>query len=394
MQEVDTLGLCCQQCGVVSSNLLPSSFETAADDASSASPGNPSRGRTSTDGAKSGTYNSFGGLSSANPAVSAEGAEDSEQQKARRLEEADGDVQEDGDNYRDGDDYGRGGARDEADLNHRHQDRVYPTEAEQEMDDALGYNDDDEGDDDDGRHNVDNGGRRGGGGGGGYVTGRARKYPDPERRAHAHALVDDFDPNNNNMNEIDVPREGQVYGGGLGVAYGGSTEMRMQQQHQQHQQHLIQQRHHVVAAAGVNGISPVDARTAAALAARTRLAAGGVAVPDRGAGMQRPEPGAVAAAGQAAAAAAAALRRGPTPGSHSLPSMVLVPLEALKANRKLPRSSDRRSAFVVLEVDRSVFVSGVGGCRGYVQRSRKIGVKTEFISGDVDYFPRLKLSFK
>lgn len=321
--------------------------QSSSDDASSASPGDPSRGRTSTDGAKSGTYNSFGGLSSANPAVSAEGAEDIEQQKARRLEEDDGDIQEDVvDNYRVGDDYGRVVPRGEADLNHRQQDRVYPTEAEQEVDDGLGYNDDDDGDDD-GRHNdVDNGGRRGGGGGGGYVIGRARKYPDPERRAHAHALVDDFDPNNNSMNEIDVSREGQVYGGGVGVAYGGNTEM-----HMQHQQQLIQQRHHAVAAAAVNGISPVDARTAAALAARTRLAAGGVAVPDRGAGMQRPEPGPVAASGQAAvagpaaAAAAAALRRGPTPGSHSLPSMVLVPLEALKANRKLPRSSDRRCAF-------------------------------------------------
>lgn len=337
--------------------------ECSSDDASSASHGDPSRGRTSTDGAKSGTYNSFGGMSSANPAVSAEGAEDSEQQKARQLEEDDGDAREDVvENYRVGvdEDYGRVGPRGEAELNHRHQDRVYPTEAEQEVDDGLGYNDDDEGDDD-GRHNdVDNSGRRGGGSSG-YVIGRARKYPDPERRAHAHALVDDFDPSNNSVNEIDVSREGQMYGGGVGVAYGGSTEMHMQHQ-QQHQQQLIQQRHHAVAAAGgVNGISPVDARTAAALAARTRLAAGGVAVPDRGAGMQRSEPGPVATAGQAvvagqaAAAAAAALRRGPTPGSHSLPSMVLVPLEALKANRKLPRSSDRRYV-----VGRSVLVSGVG----------------------------------
>ncbi|CAM9334790.1 unnamed protein product [Scytosiphon promiscuus] len=94
--------------------------------------------------------------------------------------------------------------------------------------------------------------------------------------------------------------------------------------------------------AGVNGISPVDARAATALAARTRLAAGGVAVPDRS-GVQRPEPAPVLAPGQAALAAEAALRRGPTPGSHSLPSMVLVPLEALKAHRRVPRSSDRRA---------------------------------------------------
>ncbi|CAM9227681.1 unnamed protein product [Ectocarpus sp. 12 AP-2014] len=91
-----------------------------------------------------------------------------------------------------------------------------------------------------------------------------------------------------------------------------------------------------------NSISLVGAHSAASLAARTRLTGGGVIIPEK-AGVQRPEQAPVLAPGQAAAEAAAALRRGPTPGSHSLPSMVLVPLEALKAHRKVPRSSDRRA---------------------------------------------------
>ena len=55
------------------------------------------------------------------------------------------------------------------------------------------------------------------------------------------------------------------------------------------------------------------------------------------------KPGPVMVSGKSAASTpTGVVRKEITPGSHSLPSMVLVPLEALKAYRRVPRSSDRR----------------------------------------------------
>lgn len=169
---------------------------------------------------------------------------------------------------------------------------------------------------------------------------RTRDQTDAERRAKAHAYADELEDRSREEPGYDAPGRGS-YGGG-----GGSATL-AERQRPSYAGPLPSPPSQGGVVPGINGLSAVDARVAAALAARTRLAAGGVAV---GIGMvgtaQRPEAGPVLAAGQAAAAAAAALRRGPTPGSHSLPSMVLVPLEALKAHRRVPRSSDRR--FVVL----------------------------------------------
>ncbi|CAM9865926.1 unnamed protein product, partial [Ectocarpus sp. 8 AP-2014] len=157
------------------------------------------------------------------------------------------------------------------------------------------------------------GGRGGGGGGDAYNSGDRNSHDqaDLERRAMAHAYVD-------------------LDGGGEQYGSGGGTD-RSQQRNMP-----------PTPPRAANSISLVGARSAASLAARTRLAGGGVTVPEK-AGVQRPEQAPVLAPGQAAAEAAATLRRGPTPGSHSLPSMVLVPLEALKAHRRVPRSSDRRA---------------------------------------------------
>ena len=206
-------------------------------------------------------------------------------------------------------------------------------EEEEEEEDLVDeeQEEEDDHDDHDERHHgggVGNGTRGGGGGGGGHGYNNSRDQTDLERRAMAHAYADGLD----GVGSREAP--GYMPPGGDGGAYGsgGSGGDRYQQQ---------QRNMPPAPPGGTNGMSPVDARAAASLAMRTRLAQGGVAVPERG-GVQRPEPGPVLAPGQAAAAAAAALRRGPTPGSHSLPSMVLVPLEALKAHRRVPRSSDRR----------------------------------------------------
>ena len=282
---------------------------------SNVSPDNPSRGRTSTDGGtggKSMTYNSFGGMSG-----QADGAEGDQ---GRRLDEAD---EEDLDDDREDDD-----------------DDEDEEEEDEEEDDEEDDEDDDHDQDqeEDERHqgDVGNGGGRGGGGGGGgggdegydlghdYGDRNARDQADLERRSIAHAYADGLDSR-------EAPQYPRASGDG---AYGNADR------HQRNSNNSAVMPP-APPTAGINGISPVDARAATALASRTRLAAGGVAVPDRS-GVQRPEPGPVMAPGQAAAAAAAALRRGPTPGSHSLPSMVLVPLEALKAHRRVPRSSDRR----------------------------------------------------
>lgn len=205
------------------------------------------------------------------------------------------------------------------------------------VDEEEEEDEEDEVDDDGGRHHgaVGNGVRGGGGGGGGHGYNNSgeqrtsRDQADLERRAMAHAYTEGLD--RAEATGYLPPGGG---GGGDGGLYGSGGD--------RYQQRSMPPAPPAGAAAA-NGISPVDARAAASLAMRTRLAQGGVAVPERPG--QRPEPGPVLAPGQAAAAAAAALRRGPTPGSHSLPSMVLVPLEALKAHRRVPRSSDRRWVF-------------------------------------------------
>lgn len=203
-------------------------------------------------------------------------------------------------------------------------------EEEEEEEEDLEPEQEDDDDEDDARHHggLGNGVRGGGGGGGGGGYDNAgdhlgRDQTDLERRALAHAYADGLDG---------ASREAP----GFTPPYDAGADNYQQQQHNMPPAPPG-------GGGGANGISPVDARTAANLNMRTRLAAGGTGAPapERAAG-QRPEPGPVMAPGQAATAAAAALKRGPTPGSHSLPSMVLVPLEALKAHRRVPRSSDRR----------------------------------------------------
>lgn len=228
------------------------------------------------------------------------------------------------------------GDRDEEEEEEERLDEEGEEEEEEEEEGDVDEQEEEE-DNDDGRrhHGVGNGGGGGRGGGGGHGQHghvyanhgdrTSRDQTDLERRAMAHAYADGLDG-------VAMPRDapgGYPRDAGHGTPYSGDRHQRSMPPAPPG------------GSAGVNGISPVDARAATALAARTRLAAGGVAVPDR-AGLQRPEPAPVLAPGQAALAAEAALRRGPTPGSHSLPSMVLVPLEALKAHRRVPRSSDRR----------------------------------------------------
>ena len=330
-------------------------------DASSASPGNPSRGRTSTEGAKSGTFHSFGGIS-ANAAV--EAADDRERLRGRRVEgggaedDRDGDNggvgkrgndregqdneggQEvddelgDGDGDDDDDDDGDDGEEDEEEGEHGRERHYEVDDARRGVVEAPGDGDDGYGEDGYGRQE---GGDAGDGGDDVVFESRVRDHLDPERRAHAHAYVNDLD---NAASRVEMPGYGGTVGPEVeaGAPYGSDRKLQQQRNAVNNSAGLMPPAPPGAGRLVVNGISPVDARAAAALAARTRLAAGGMTVPDRGSGVQRPEPGAVVAA----AAAAAALRRGPTPGSHSLPSMVLVPLEALKAHRKVPRSSDRR----------------------------------------------------
>lgn len=160
----------------------------------------------------------------------------------------------------------------------------------------------------------------------GSFRNRPRDQAELERRANAHAYANGLS---------DAPREPSgFHGGGNVYAAGRGASDR----HRPSNSVLLPP----PPATSANGLSAIDSRQAAALTARTRLAAGGNAVPERSSTGSRPEAGPVLAGQAAAAAAAAALRRGPTPGSHSLPSMVLVPLEALKAHRRVPRSSDRK----------------------------------------------------
>lgn len=170
------------------------------------------------------------------------------------------------------------------------------------------------------RHNNNGSGLSPDGGSGGGGGGRG------ERRAHPHAYADEPDDMSRETPSYLQQGRGAYGSGGAAAAdlhhrSGGSAYPPPPPQGGE------------MDGPGANGLSAVDARTAASLASRTRLASGGTTRPEAGAGLS---------AGQAAAAAAAALRRGPTPGSHSLPSMVLVPLEALKAHRRVPRSSDRK----------------------------------------------------
>lgn len=179
---------------------------------------------------------------------------------------------------------------------------------------------------------VGPGGAAGNGIGGpdyGSSNGGGMRARDADRRANAHVYGDG----------MDMSRDAPGYGGGGRYQGGGSGD---RQQRQSHGMALSGNAHQGSGGVvGSNGLSAVDSRATAALAQHTRLTSGGAAVQGDRHG-SRPESSPSIGQGQAAAAAESALRRGPTPGSHSLPSMVLVPLEALKAHRRVPRSSDRR----------------------------------------------------
>lgn len=321
-------------------------------------------------GPKSMTYNSLGGMSEQVDEVD---EEDEDENDDDDMEAATGQERQEGhdDDDADGDDGGDGRRRanvhleGEDDDHHRHDDHGEDDRHQDENDYGehdIGINGGGGGRGERGLAAGDAaaaGGRGAGthgrsGQGGGYGERYAQDQNDLEaRRAMAHAYADDLDG---------ISREAPLYpvgagvgglGGGGGEGGGGAAggdgggasgarggvpssapESRQQQMLAQQQREgssgsLVMPPPPPGATTVSNGTAIVDVRSTAALAERTRLT-----------------PGATAAGpSQAAAEEAAALRRGPTPGSHSLPSMVLVPLEALKAHRRVPRSSDRRFVF-------------------------------------------------